>query len=368
MPTHRSLNFETFVSAISPDVLERYLGHFNGEARPTGWALLNAEALDEFLNRTENGEFRDIVLEQFRRINDICVRGMNLVVTAFKKFELDMPLDCSAQELAMRLFLEHREAFEYAWARYLLFAGAPKLSVYSLQTNGLEITLEKVARLERRLGEFFADDAKGRCNIKRFDDAGETIILITRGSYMRTVACWQDDEVGITTFRPASEDVLVYDHATSKLSMKASLAKDRERYLSVFLTDIVGRPELVEAASTGQAFSLAPIQEDTFDFAGDGVITSIDLVKVRLKLDGVEEPEIEIKSGDVRRTVDRYLKASLASGKLTYARFRFHLRPEGERPKKITFEIEPPSRTDLAQKKYADIIERYLEEQRVKLA
>ena len=62
------------------------------------------------------------------------------------------------------------------------------------------------------------------------------------------------------------------------------------------------------------------------------------------------------------------MKASLASGKLTYARFRFHLRPEGEGPKKVTFEIEPPGRTDLAQKKYADIIERYLEEQKVKLA
>lgn len=367
MPTHRSLNFETFVSAISPDLLERYLGHFAWESKPQGWPILNADALQEFLDRPKNAEFRGVALEEFRCINDICARGMNLVVMAYRRFGLELLEDRSAQELSMRLFLDAREAFEYAWSRYLLFGGAPKLSVYTLDAGGLEISADHVKRFAEDLRDWFAGDAKGECRVKQFDDAGETVILISRGSYMRTVACWKDDEIAFTTFRPASEDVLIYDHETSQLTMKAGLAKDRERYLSAFATHLAGDPGLAERAAKGHVFSLAPIQDESFDYGGNGVIASIDLLKVRLKLDGSEEPEIEIKSDDVRRTVDRYLKGSLASGQLTYAKFRFHLRPPGGRPTRVTFEIEPPSRTDLAQKRYADIIERYLHEQRVKL-
>ena len=368
MPTHRNLNLKTFLSAISPDLLERYLGHFTWESKPQGWAILNADALQEILDQQENAEFRGVVQEEFRRINDICARGMNLVVMAYKRFGLELLEDRSAQELSMRLFLDARDAFEYAWSRYLLFGGAPKLSVLALGAGRLEVSVDQVNRFEEDLRDWFAGDAKGECHVKRFDDAGETVILISRGSYMRTVACWKEDEIAFTTFRPASEDVLIYDHETSQLTMKAGLAKDRERYLSAFATHVAGDPDLAERAAKGHVFSLAPIQDESFDYGGDGVVASIDLLKVRLKFDGSEEPEIEIKSDDVRRTVDRYLKGSLASGKLTYAKFRFHLRPTGGRPTRVTFEVEPPSRTDLAQKRYADIIERYLEEQQVKLA
>ncbi len=367
MPTHRNLNLKTFLSAISPDLLERYLGHFDWERKPQGWEVLNADALQEFLDRPENAEFRGVVLEEFRRINDICVRGMNFVVSAYKRFGLDLLEDRSAQELSMRLFLDARDAFEYAWSRYLLFGGAPTLSIYPLDVDGLGVSDEQIERFEEDLRDWFVGDAKGECHVKRFDDAGEAVILISRGSYMRTVACWKDDEVAFTTFRPASEDVIIYDRKMSQLVMKAGLAKDRERYLSAFATHVAGDPELAERAAKGHVFSLEPLQDESFDYGGNGVIASIDLLKVRLKLDGSEEPEIEIKSDDVRRTVDRYLKGSLASGKLTYAKFRFHLRPPGGRPTKVTFEVEPPSRTDLAQKRYADVIERYLEEQKVKL-
>lgn len=368
MATHRNLNLKTFVSAISPDLLERYLRHFPWESKPQGWTTLNADALEEFLDRQDNAEFRGVAIEEFRRINDICARGMNLVVMAYKRFGLELLEDRSAQELSMRLFLDAREAFEYAWSRYLLFGGGSKLSLYPLDVDVLVVSVEQIERFAEDLRDWFAGDAKGECRVKHFDDAGEAVILISRGSYMRTVACWKDDEIAFTTFRPASEDVLIYDHETSQLTMKAGLAKDRERYLSAFATHVAGDPGLAERAAKGHVFSLAPIQDESFDYGGNGVIASIDLLKVRLKLDGSEEPEIEIKSDDVRRTVDRYLKGSLASGKLTYAKFRFHLRPPGGRPTKVTFEVEPPSRTDLAQKRYADIIQRYLEEQRVKVA
>ena len=58
---------------------------------------------------------------------------------------------------------------------------------------------------------------------------------------------------------------------------------------------------------------------------------------------------------------------SLQRGSLTSVKLRFQIRPEQGRALSVTCEIEPPSRTDLAQKKYADLIEKYLKEQGVKL-
>jgi hypothetical protein len=184
---------------------------------------------------------------------------------------------------------------------------------------------------------------------------------------MRTVTNWQGDDVTLTTFRPASEDVLLYDPSTSQLTIKAGLPKDREHYLRVFARCIAGDETLADQALERQVFSLAPLEEERFDFKGDGIITEIELTKVRIKLHGAEDAEIEIKSSDVLGTIARQLEGfSLASGKLTLARFRFHLESRGEKPIRVTFEVEPPARTDLP-KRYADIIERYLAREGVKL-
>jgi len=367
LPAHRTLNFSKFVSAISPEILERYLGHFNWEHSPEGWQLMNPDALREFLDQAENGEASAIIEEEFRRINDLCSRGMNLVVRAYKEFGRDFDESLSAEELSMRLFLDHEDAFDYAWSRYLLFAGTPKLSFFSLGTDDLKFTAAKLKKFEDDLRAWFGESAKGECFVKNFKDARDTVILISRGSYVRTVACWREEEIGFTSYRPASEDVLVYNRKTGILTMKASLEKDRTRYLDAFSTHLAGDSKIAERAGKRKLYSLAPIQDGSFEFAGDGEVTGVDLVKVRLRLDGIEQPEIQIKSDDVRRSVDAYLKVPLRAGTLTYASFRFHLKPPGRRRTKVTFEIEPPLRTDLAEKKYADIIERYLIEQKVKL-
>lgn len=369
MPYHRTLNFTTFAAAISPAVLARFLDKHEWEKKPDAWATINGSALREFLDRPENASSTNVVDEQFRRFNDLSGSGTNLVTSAYKEFSIELDPKLSAEELAMLLFLDHPQAFEYAWSRYLLFGGAPKLSYYPIGLPGREVSPRKLAKFRRDLRNWFAGDAKGRCYVRKFDDSRDTVILISRGSYKRTVAYWRTDTaVDYQAYRPASEDILVYNHRTSQLVVKASLAKDRLHYLSAFATHIAGDSKLAESALGGKLYSLAPLQDESFDFAGDDTVSRVDLVKVRLRADGVEQPEIQIKSADVRRTVSRYLKVSLGAFTLTYARFRFHLQPVGARPAKVTFEIEPPLRTDLAEKKYADIIEQYLMDQKVKLA
>jgi hypothetical protein len=367
MPPHRPLEIKTFATPIPPDLQERYFRHFDWDTPPKGWEFLNPDALEAFLSRSENANFGSVVTGEFRRMNDLCTRSMNLLVRGYNRAGIELPNDRTAQELAMRLFLDDREAFEYAWSRYLLFGGSPKLSVYPLAISARPIDGSGIARFQEAMKRWFLGLAKGDCNVRHFEDTDELVILVTRGSYMRTVACLNGNEAGFTTFRPASQDVLVYDRQLRQLTVKAGLLKERDRYLRAFAECIAGDETLADAARAAQVFTLAPLMDGTFDYAGNEVITGVDLVKIRVDLDSAENPQIEIRSDDVRRTIDRY-RLPAPEGSLTYARFRFRLNPPGERPKTVTFEIEPPSRTDLAQKQYSDLIEDYLAQQGVKLA
>jgi hypothetical protein len=77
---------------------------------------------------------------------------------------------------------------------------------------------------------------------------------------------------------------------------------------------------------------------------------------------------VEITSKSVLGTLAQGLHQSpLRQGKLVAVRFRFQIHPGQGRPVTVSFEVEPPVRTNLTQKRYADIIEEYLKEQGVML-
>lgn len=369
MPKHRGLTLKKFVHAIPWDLFQRYFAALEWENQPSHWVFLNHEAMEEFLKRPENAQTSAIILEDFRRINDICEQGMNLVVRAYQKFNLKFDLDRPRQELAMRLLLDHRDAFEFAWTRYLLYASSSRLSFHGVPSHRVVIGESELAAFREEIRRWFADLAKGDvCNVRRFEDARDTVILVSHGSYIRTIAYWESDRIALNSFRPASEDILVYNPETSLLSIKASLEKDRQQYLHAFAKCIARDESLLKDAMREQVFSLIPLQNGTFDFGGDPPITRIELLKVRLKLYSPGDPVIDVKSRDVLQTFARDLDGlSLKSGELTFAKFCFHIHPGGEKPVKVTFEVEPPSRTNLAQKLYADIIENYLVQQGVKL-
>jgi hypothetical protein len=270
----------------------------------------------------------------------------------------------------MRLFLDQREDFDCAWSLYLIYNNPSKLSVYRLPSPRMEVTPEHIGHLQTELAGWFSGLAKGdACHVDWFVDGDDTVIRISRGSYLRNIACWQGDQVTFFRFRPATEDVIVYNPALSQLVIKASLPKDRAQYLSAFATCIAGDAHLAEAASEAPVFTLAPLQDGTFHFEGNGVVTGVSLVKVIAKLGDRYGTVMELRSDNIMETLRRppFKDLTLDAVELVAATFRFQLQPEGASQVSVTFEIEPPARTNLTQKQYADIIERYLAEQGVRL-
>lgn len=140
MPIHRRLSLKLFLHAVSPDLIERYFNQLKIERPPSGWGTMNAGFLQKFLDDPENVTARAIIREDFQRMNDLCGRGMSLVANAYKWKGISIPEDRPTQESAMLLFLDQRQAFNYAWSQYLVLHGSKsKLTTYYVKAPDLRI-------------------------------------------------------------------------------------------------------------------------------------------------------------------------------------------------------------------------------------
>ncbi len=370
MTKHHTLSIETFVKSIDWELFNRYFKKLDSKSRPSAWSTLNSDSLLYFLDDPTNVESTGIINEDFQRINDIAKDATGTLVYACKKGGIAFTPNESPAQLSMRLFLDYPDIFDYAWSRYLLYDTSSRLSIYPLAgLNHVSIDEEKKEAFRESIQEWFADLAKGeQCIVNTHEDRGQLVILIRRGAYIKSVPFWNGSEISINSFRPAIEDVLVYDSERSELSIKASQRKEREEYLALFASKIAGDVSLAERAINDEVFSLAPLQDGTFNLNGSGQIIKVELTRVRMKLEGMSEADVDIKALDINNAFKYDMGAiTLNSGKLLMARFCFHILIPPKKTKRISFFIEPPSRTDLAQNQYTEIIEQYLIEQGVKL-
>jgi hypothetical protein len=330
---------------------------------------MNPDAMQEFLDKLHDAGDDAVILEDFRRINDISVLGTDLLVHAYQRVGGSFDSEQTAQSLAMRLFLDHPEAFEYAWSRYLFYRTTSKLASFPLEVPQLDVSEEQIGKFQGDLSKWLASQAKGKnCIINFYQDEDGSTLYVQRGAHLRTAPYWNDDKVEIISLRPASEDLLVYDQKRATLTIKAGLAKDREFYLGAFAYHVAGDGSLARKALDTSMFSLAPIEQGTFDYTGDGIITGVVLTRAKIRCDDIYSSRIDFRSADLLGAVDLgLLKLQLSRGKLVAVGFRFHIQPEVGRSTTVSFEIWPPVRSNLTQRGYANIIEDYLRDQGVML-
>jgi hypothetical protein len=356
------------VKAIDPELMERYFKKKVPEdATLPVHIIMDYGAIEAFMEDPRNTEAKGFVLQDFRKINDICEKGKNLLVRAYKYFNLTRDDRHTLENLAMKLFLDHEEAFDYAYAWYSYYHASGKMSHHSIPGD-FSVTDEKLDAFLEETKEWFRELAKGReCLITHYDEENSTVILIEHGSYIRTITYWQEKEIKMISFRPASEDILLYNNENNVLSIKASLAKDREQYIESFSRCIMGDESLAESEERDAIYTLRPLQNGSFNWDGNESVKKVILTEVILKLPGSTDPVVKINSKDVRESLsENFSDIGLDAGELTYAHFHFILDVDGKE-QKVSFMIAPPDVSDLAQKKHVDIISDYLKQQGVKL-
>jgi len=372
MPRHRSLTLRKFVTALNESdttLLQRYFMRIiPKEQIPPHLSVMYYDYIKNLLDTLDNESVREMVYEDFRRINDICEQRTSTLVWASKLFKIERSENERPQALAMRLFLGHSEAFDYAWGRFCVYGSSSKISRHNIPCEELEVDTEKLEAFEDEVRIYFSNLAKGQeCRVRSYDEGDQVFVLVTRGSYFRTIARWEGGEIRVESFRPASEDVLMYDKKSCQLCIQTPLSKDREQYIKSFTSAIVGEPSLAESPDRDNVYTLDPIVIGTFNWDGDDCITCIIPVEAKLRLAGATEPVIEIRSKNLRQTLEEDLEgASLSSIKLIHMKFRFTVEVAGK-PEDVTFVITPPYATDLPKKKHAETIAAYLQENGVQL-
>ncbi len=368
MPRHRSLTLKKLVKAIDPELMERY---FTEKVPPDTKLpfriIMDLPAIEQFMADPRNTQAKGWVQQDFRKINDICEKGKSLVIRAYKYFEVTWDKGENLENLAMKLFLDHKEAFDYAYAWYCYYRATSKMSHHKMPGD-LKITKKQLDGFRREVKEWFKDLAKGpECIITHYDEENTTVILIKHGSYIRTVAYWKENEIKMHSFRPANEDILLYNKGTEVLSIKASLSKDREQYIKSFSRYIMDDESLAEDKDRDTIYTLSPLQDGSFNWEGNESIKEMILTEIKLKLLGGTESVIKISSKNVRKTLaDDISGIGIDSGELTYTHFCFILDIDGKQ-QKVSFMIAPPDVSDLSQKKHVEIISDYLKAQGVKL-
>jgi len=262
MPRHRGLTLKKLVSAIDPELLERYFK----EKLPEGTNLparfvMSPQAVEIFMADPRNTEAMALVLEDFQKINDICEKAKNHVVRAYRQFKISWKDKETPENLAMRLFLDHKEAFEFAYTWYCYYHASSTFSDHHIPGN-FKLTKKKLRAFLKETKEWFGQLAKGKeCIITHYNEEGLTVILVKHGSYVRTVAYWEEDKIEMYSYRPANEDILLYGKTDGILRIKASLRKDRERYIESFCRCIMDDESLAESEDRDRTYTLKPLQD-----------------------------------------------------------------------------------------------------------
>jgi hypothetical protein len=194
-------------------------------------------------------------------------------------------------------------------------------------------------------------------------------LLIARGDYMKTHLIFDEEKrkPAVTSFRPAREDMLVFDKRNNVLSMCISGRSDDEKkkYLEVFGAAFLGVTEIADSTLNDSLVVLDPIKNRTFNYGGNEHIEAVKLTEVNAKLNG-GFLRLSLKSNDLSN-IQGYGIGADGSAEYLSVKLKFLIKRDGKKSKAMIVEIKPPENSKIPQKREKQIIEAYLKEQGVLL-
>lgn len=368
MAKHRSFKLDKFIRSLEDGLLKRYFSEWRKIAVPQE-PKFDEGSFDKFwigLNEKDQAEIE----EELQCINDIADRSRGYLEDAIQDYSIEKMDTDSSATVAMRVFLHSEEAFSKSFDHYLYVVYSEKLSHHKFYQGSADFTPPKVAQFKSEVIHYFSECGKSEnCDIRERSEGDKYILLIARGDFIDTHLIFDGGKMKIASFRPAREDMLVFDPSTSILSVNVGAYSDKEKdkYIELFGKTIMGLSEIDERTKTGTVVILDPIKNNSFKYDGNEYITAVKLTEVRVKQSGAGPIKLSVNSNDVTQLFTRYGLSSVGTDFVS-AKLRFEIKRDGKNPKKITVEIKPPENTKVPEKAEKKIIEDYLRDQKVLLA
>jgi hypothetical protein len=359
MARHREQEVPNFLRAAGANLAEQYfLRLFRREDIPPYLVGMNPDYVGFLLGRIDES-LRAVILDEFHRISDICKWGKELPEIAGRRFDVPLPATDKPEAMAMRLFLDYPRAFSLAWALYAYRASYARISQHWLQHREAQVDATVMAVFASEMQAFFAKQDRGlQCQVDFSDSRVELAVWVLHGLPERTIPCWQGHKVAPNCFRPACEDVLIYDKSRGLLSVKVSKRGDVEQYVRSFARLVLGDASLADYPQRDLIYTPEPFQSGQFDWAGSGAVVDVERRGAKLNPDGSEDTVLEIAGKGVAD--------DLRQGRLVEIKIKFTVECDGKK-ESVTGTLVPPCITDVVKKKHADLIADYLREKGVLL-
>ncbi len=365
MIKHRSFTLDKFFKAVDGQIRNQYFTKKNLTV-PTGMTFDN-DTFDNFWNGIEESK-RVEYEEELQCINDTAEQARDCLEQACQQFSIQKQENETAETTAMRVFLHSEDAFLLAFDAYLYYVLSEKLSHHKFQNVTVNFGDGKLDQFKPVVEKFFKDCGKSdHCAIRQRTDGEKVILLIARGDYMKTHLIFDEakKKPEITSFRPAKEDMLVYDKRNNVLSMCLSGRSDDEKkkYLEVFGATFLGVMQIDDSILNNSLVVLDPIKNRTFNYGGNEHIEAVKLTEVSAKLSG-GFLRIALKSNDLNN-IQGYGIGPDGSAEFLSVKLKFLIKRDGKKSKAMMVEIRPPESSKIPQKREKQIIEAYLKDQGV---
>lgn len=361
MAKHRSFTLDKFLKAVDPELRS---GYFSNK----GITLPDGIGFDDFWDGIEDA-LRVEIEEELHCINDTADKARDCLEQAVREFDIQTQDDETSETTAMRVFLHSEEAFSVAFDFYLYYhILSEKLSHHKFKNVKPNFGDNRVAKFKSSVEQYFKDCAKSEhCDIRSRIDGDKQILLIARGDFMKTHLVFDEEKVkpNVRSFRPAKEDMLVFDKRNNILSLNISSRSedDKKKYIEMFGNAFLGLAKIDDSTLNDSLVDLGPIKQRSFSYEGNEHIEGVHLTEIRAKLGGLF---LTLKSNDLKGRLQSFGLGSDGTEYLS-VKLKFLVKREGKKDKGIGVEIKPPEHSKIPEKKEKKIIEDYLREQKVLL-
>ena len=367
MAKHRSFKLEKFIKGVSNDLLKAYFVKY--KVSVAEGFVFDKDNIHDFLDGITAEGLQSYLEEKMHCINDVADRARNYLELAVRDYSIEVQDDEPSETTAMRVFLHGDDAFSSAYDHYLFVVYSEKLSHHKFDHNNCNFGEDRVALLKNAIEQHFKDTGKSEhCDVRLRKQGNKHVVLIARGDFMKTHLIFDGGKVEIESFRPAKEDMLVFNPANCVLSVNTSGRSDadKKRYIEIFGNAILEMDQIDESVINNTLVVLEPIKDGTFDYSGNDDVESVHLTEARVKCRGAREYRVTVNSGDVKQSFSE-LSISMQNVEFISAKLQFRIKRSGKKPKRITVEIKPPENTKLPEKAEKGIIESYLRDNGVLL-
>lgn len=314
---------------------------------------------DDRLDITEEVEcMQDLASEFFEQTREFILED--------SKYSIEWTKDESNETIILRIFLKHNSAYKLIYDLFLCDKFWAKLHHYFMEADDVKFSSEQILAFKNDLQKYLTDNKKDAdCDVRERVYKNRNYILVLRGDEQKTVTVLKDGKKRHRVFRPAKEDMVVYDKEHSVIGMTPGIGgtKNKLFYANAFNKHILGGKSEIKKdffSSDKYLVNLKPLLTKTF-YERTADIREIRLVYLFAIKDTTPSTGITVKSNDVLKSLES-LSVSVSGEEILSA--RLELKIEGQK-RVVPVRLTQRSTSQLNKTKEREIVESFLRDREV---